>query len=429
MINGIIIKNGRILDPSQNIDEIGDVLIEKGVIKKCGGTINEEGCEAIDASGMVVCPGFIDLHCHLREPGFEEKETISSGSAAAAKGGFTTICCMPNTNPPIDDEASVKNIFDKAKKDSKIRVLPIGCITKGRAGKELAEMGEMVKAGVIGFSDDGSSVGNPALLQRAMEYSRSFDVPIIEHCEDSALAEGGQINEGIIATKLGLKGIPNATEDVITARDVSIALTTGARLHIAHVSTKGSVEIIRNAKAQGVSVTAEVTPHHLTLTEECVGDYDTYAKVNPPLRTEEDINALIEGLKDGTIDIIATDHAPHTINDKLCEFGFAPFGISNFETTLGMLMQLVNNNKMGLSEIISKLTCGPAKLLCGEYKKLGTLKAGALADITIFDPNEEWVVDPSEFLSKGKNTPLSEAKLKGKVKLVLANGKTAYRQV
>lgn len=427
MIKGIIIKNGRIIDPSQSIDEKGDVLVGKGIIKKCGGTLSEEGYEIIDASGMVVCPGFIDLHCHLREPGFEEKETIKSGSAAAVKGGYTTICCMPNTNPPIDNEASITAILKKAAENVGIRVLPIGSITKGREGKELSAMGEMAEAGAVAFSDDGSSVADSSLLQKAMEYSRIFGLPIIEHCEDSSLAKGGQINEGITATKLGLKGIPNAAEDIMIARDISLAQTTGAKLHIAHVSTKGGVEIIRNAKEQGVDVTAEVTPHHLTLTEDYVGDYNTDAKVNPPLRTSRDIEALIEGLKDGTIDIIATDHAPHTINDKLCEFCFAPFGISNFETALGMLMGLVASGKIDLNTLISKLTYEPAKLLCGEHKKLGTLKESAAADITIFDPEEEWVVKSKDFISKGKNTPLDGARLKGKVKFVIAGGKTTYR--
>jgi len=417
----LLIKNGRIIDPSQNTDKKGNLLIKDGLIASLKDA--PPGCDVFNADGMVVCPGFIDLHCHLREPGYEDKETIASGGRAAAAGGFTTICCMPNTNPPLDDRASIEYILKMAAKTSPVRVLPISCITKGRQGTGLAEMGELTDAGAIGFSDDGNSVADSNLLLKAMRYSLAFGLPIIEHCEDKSLSEGGQINEGITATRLGLQGIPIAAEETIIARDISLARESNARLHIAHVSTKGGVELIRNAKGKGIKITAEVTPHHLTLTEEATLDYDTNAKVNPPLRTEEDIEALIEGLRDGTIDAIATDHAPHTENDKRCEFALAPFGISGLETALGSLMGLVHSGNLPLNLLISKLTVEPAKIL---GKDLGTLKEGTVADIVIFNPDEEWIVDTSKFLSKGKNTPLEGKKFKGKVKATIAGGKLVY---
>ncbi|MFH0914723.1 MAG: dihydroorotase, partial [Chloroflexota bacterium] len=326
----LLIRGGRVIDPSQGVAGVGDLLIVDGKIAPSKETPSE--CEILEAAKLVVCPGFIDLHCHLREPGFEDKETIATGTGAAARGGFTTLCCMPNTDPPLDNEATVNYIKSAALRTGSVRVLPIGCISRGRKGEELAEIGELASAGVVALSDDGAPVSSARLMRRAMEYARHFDLPVIDHCEELSLSEGGQMNEGIVATRLGLHGMPAAAEEVMVARDLALAQLTGARLHIAHVSTTGSVELIRRAKEQGIRVTAEVTPHHLTLTEERVMDYNTDAKVNPPLRSKRDIEALIQGLKEGVIDIIATDHAPHTEVDKLCEFALAANGISGLET-------------------------------------------------------------------------------------------------
>jgi dihydroorotase len=423
----LLIKGGRIVDPSQKLDEVGSLLIADGKISWTGkGEPPKGDCDILDAQGLVVCPGLIDLHTHLREPGYEEKETIASGARAAARGGFTTICCMPNTNPPLDSQTAIEYIKAKAA-EAVIRVLPIGCISKGRKGKELTEMGELAAAGVVAFSDDGEPALSSYIMRQALDYSRAFNLPITDHCEDTILTEGGQMNEGVVSAKLGLRGIPNAAEDIIVARDLALAQLTGGRLHIAHTTTAGAVELIRRAKEKGVNVTAEATPHHLTLTEERVIGYDTNAKVNPPLRTERDIEALIEGLKDNTIDIIATDHAPHTEGDKLCEFAKAPFGISGLETALGALMSLVHNKKLSLNTLIAKLTSEPTKILGDKHGKMGTLAVGAEADITVFDPDLEWVVDTKDFASKGKNTPLEGEKLKGKVIATVYGGKIVYQ--
>jgi len=435
----LLIHGGHIIDPSQGIDQIGDLLIAEGKIVQAGGTVTPipslsvilSKAKNFDASGLVVCPGFIDLHCHLREPGFEDKETIATGTKAAAIGGFTTVCCMANTEPPLDTPAAVDWVKQKASRDGLIAVLPIGCITKARKGEELTDMGGLAEAGVLAFSDDGNPVASSQLMRRAMEYSRDLGLPIIEHCEDKTLSNNGIINEGQMSAKLGLKGIPAAAEEAMVARDLTLAKQTKARLHIAHASTKGSVELIRRAKEEGISVTAEVTPHHLTLTEERImgkasnEPFDTNAKVNPPLRTEEDVQALIEGLKDGVIDAVATDHAPHTLADKNCGLELAAFGISGFETAFGCLMSLVHEGKIDLTMLLSKLTCEPAKVI-GRNGELGTLKAGAPANITILDPDREWIVDSRNFASKGKNTPYDGYKFKGKVMATISRGKLLY---
>ncbi len=426
----LLIQGGHIIDPGQGIDEIGSLLITRGKIwrlSKGEVTPPRSDYDILPARGLTVCPGFIDLHCHLRQPGFEEKETIATGSHAAARGGFTTICCMPNTSPPLDSRATVDFVRAEAAKEGIVRVLPIGCISQGRKGEELAPMGELAAAGVVGYSDDGDPVSNLPLMHRALDYSRTLDLPIINHCEDSALAEGGLINEGITSARLGLRGMPAAAEWLMVMRDLALARLTGGWLHIAHVSTEGSVEFIRWAKEQGVRVTAEVTPHHLTLTEEKVTGYDTNAKVNPPLRTGKDIEALIQGLKDDIIDIIATDHAPHTEADKRVDFTRAPFGISGFETALGSLMSLVHNGKLTLATLVSKLTVEPARVIGDRYGKLGSLAVGAVADVTVFDPDRDWVVDTAAFASKGKNTPLAGAKLKGRVMATISQGKLVYQ--
>ncbi len=430
MKKSLFIQGGHIIDPSQEIDEIGSLLITKGKISWLGkGEVvpPQTDYDVLNAKGLIVCPGFIDLHCHLRQPGFEEKETIATGTQAAAKGGFTTICCMPNTNPPLDNQFVVDYVKSKAAAEGVVRVLPVGCISKGRKGQELAELGELASAGVIAYSDDGEPITNSRLMRRALDYSRAFSLPIIDHCEDKVLTEGGQMNEGIISIKLGLPGIPAAAEEIMVARDLALAQLTGARLHIAHVTTEGSVDLIRHAKEKGIQVTAEATPHHLTLTETKVIGYDTNAKVNPPLRTERDIQALIRGLRENVIDIIATDHAPHTEVDKLCEFALAAFGINVFETALGSLMSLVHNGQLTLVTLVAKLTGEPAKIIGDKYGKLGTLATGTSADVTLFDPDKEWVVDTTAFASKGKNTPLAGSTLKGKIMATISQGKLVYK--
>jgi dihydroorotase len=435
----LLIRGGHIIDPSQGIDQVGDLLVAEGKIMQVGASVTPSPslsailskAKNLDARGLVICPGFIDLHCHLREPGFEDKETIATGTKAAAIGGFTTVCCMANTEPPLDTPAAVDWVKQKASSDSLVAVLPIGCITKGRKGEELTDMAGLAEAGVLAFSDDGNPVTSSWLMHRAMEYSRDLGLPIIDHCEDKTLSDNGIINEGQMSAKLGIKGIPAAAEEVMVARDLTLAKQTKARLHIAHASTKGSVELIRRAKEEGISVTVEVTPHHLTLTEERItGEspnkpFDTNAKVNPPLRTEEDVQALIEGLKGGVIDAVATDHAPHTLADKNCGLELAAFGISGFETALSCLMGLVHQGEVSLTQLISKLTCEPAKVI-GRSGELGTLNAGAPANITIIDPDREWVVDSRNFASKGKNTPYDGYKSKGKVVVTIVSGRIVY---
>jgi len=429
-VKPLLIQGGHIIDPDQGIDETGSLLIAEGRISRLGVgeiTLPRPDYDILHADGLIVCPGFIDLHCHLRQPGFEEKETIATGTRAAARGGFTTVCCMPNTDPPLDNTAAIEYIKLKATREGVVRVLPIGCISRGRKGEELAAMGELASAGVIAFSDDGAPVMDSGLMQQALDHSRAFSLPVIDHCEDTVLTEGGQMNEGIVSTRLGLRGMPAAAEESMVARDLALAKSTGGWLHVAHVSTGGSVDLIRRAREQGVRVTTEVTPHHLTLTEERVIGYDTSAKVNPPLRIERDVQALIQGLKDDVIDVIATDHAPHTEADKHVEFALAPFGISGFETALGSLMRLVHGGQLTLVGLISRLTCGPAGIIGNRYGKLGTLAVGETADVTLFDPDMNWVVDIGDFASRGKNTPLAGAVLKGKVMATIAQGKLVYK--
>ena len=429
----LLIHGGHVVDPSQGIDQLADLLIVEGKIMQLGGTViasEAKQSQVIDATGLIVCPGFVDLHCHLREPGFEDKETIATGTKAAALGGFTTVCCMANTNPPLDNRDAVDWVKRKARKDGFVNVLPIGCITRGREGKEICDMAELAEAGAVAFSDDGDPVANSQVMRRAMDYSRDIGFPVIDHCEDKALSNGGVINEGLISARLGLQGIPAAAEEIMVARDLALAKLTGAKLHVAHVSTCGSVELVRQAKEKGISVTTEVTPHHLTLTEERIMGrdnraYNTNAKVNPPLRTREDIDCLIRGLKDGVIDAIATDHAPHTLEDKNCELALAAFGISGFEAAFGCLMGLVHEGKISLTTLISKLTHEPAKII-GKDSELGTLKLAAPANITIFDPEREWVVDSRSFASKGKNTPYDGYQFKGKVMATIVNGRIVY---
>jgi dihydroorotase len=421
----LLIRGGRVIDPSQEIDKTADLMIKNGKILWLGeGAPPEEDYAVLNASGLIVCPGFIDLHCHLRQPGQEDKETIATGSLAAARGGFTTICCMPNTSPPLDNEAMINYVRTVAGQEGQVRVLPIGCITRGRKGEELADLNELELAGAVAFSDDGSPVSINDIMRQALEYSRDFNRPIIDHCEDLLMTRGGQVDEGIVSLEMGLRGMPAAAEETMVKRDLALAKETGGHIHIAHVSTAGSVELIREAKEQGVPVTAEVTPHHLTLTDADVIKYGTLAKVNPPLRTKQDAITLLRALNDGVIDIVATDHAPHTEADKKCAFKDAAFGISGFETALGSLVGLVMKSELTLNNLIAALTYGPAHVL--GYEKLGTLEVGAPADVCLFDLHREWVVDPAQFASKGKNTPLGGQTLKGKVMATFYNGWPVY---
>ena len=434
----IIIRGGRIVDPSQGIDRVSDLLIEDGKVAETGVNISREGAQVTDADGLVVCPGFIDVHCHLREPGFEYKETIASGTRAAARGGFTTVCAMPNTDPVTDSRSVVDFVLARAARDGVVRVLPIGAVTKGSRGEELAELGELAEAGAIGFSDDGLPVADANLMRQALGYARALGLPIINHCEVHELAGGAPMHEGWVSNRLGVKGAPASAESVMVARDISLAELTGGRLHLAHVSTAEAVELVRLAKQRGVDVTCEVTPHHLTLTDETLlGSvdagkkfdplspfaYDTRAKVNPPLRARTDMEAMVEALVDGTIDMIATDHAPHGSVDKLTTLDEAAFGISVLETALGSLMSLVHGGALTLPTLIERLTAAPARFLGAD---LGTLKPGSPADVTIFDPDAEWTVDASRFASKGRNTPLDGTKLRGRVTATLAGGRVVY---
>ncbi len=418
----ILIKNGHIIDPANKVDEKLDILISDGKIAKIGksGSISSGDAQIVDAAGKLVVPGLIDMHVHLREPGFEYKETIATGTAAAKAGGFTSVCCMPNTDPVNDNRSVTEFILSQAAQESFARVFPIGAITKGSKGEELSEMGELRGAGCVAVSDDGRPVMNAAIMRRAMEYARVFDLLVISHCEDSSLSAKGVMNEGFVSTELGLGGIPRSAEDVMTARDISLAELTGGRVHIAHVSTVGSVDLLRAAKARGVKVTAETCPHYFTLTDEAVRGYNTMAKMNPPLRTAGDVAAIKAGLKDGTIDVIATDHAPHGMDEKSGEFDYAPFGIVGLETALGLSLQLVKEKVLTLQEVICKLSLNPASVL--KIGK-GTLHAGADADITIIDPDLQWTVDSSLFKSRSKNTPFNGLKLTGRAVQTIVGGR------
>lgn len=423
----ILIKDGRVIDPSQGIDEMRNLFIEDGKIKDY--PLNTEELErdpnvqVISASGKIVSPGFIDMHVHLREPGFEHKETIRTGCAAAAAGGFTSVVCMPNTNPVNDNASVTEYILLKARTDGVVNVFPVGAITKGQKGETLAEIGEMWEAGCVAISDDGRPVMNSKIMRYAMEYAKAFGIPVISHAEDINLSSGGVMNEGFISSMLGLRGIPNASEEVIVARDITLAELTGAHIHIAHVSTSGAVRLIRDAKRRGVDVTAEATPHHFTLTDKAVLGYDTNVKVNPPVRTKEDMEAIREGLQDGTIDVIATDHAPHTEDEKKVEFDLAPFGISGLETALPLALKLVEDGVLTLPEMIGKLTFVPAQII---KSTRGTLKIGAIADVVVFDPNRVITVDREKFRSKGKNTPFHGWKLSGCVLYTIVGGKVVF---
>ncbi len=425
----ILIRGGRVIDPGR-FNGLADVLIENGKIVAVGPNLkipagkSGAGPTVVEATGKLVLPGFIDLHVHFREPGFEYKETIQTGTAAAAAGGFTSVCCMPNTNPVNDNQAVTEFILDQARATGSAHVFPVGAITKGSEGKELAEIGELRRSGCVAISDDGRPVMNSLVMRRAMEYALAFDLPVVDHCEDLHLSEGGCMNEGIVSTELGLPGIPAAAEDVQVARNVALAELTGARLHLAHVSTAGSVRMVREAKARGIRVTAEACPHHFSLTEEAVRGFDSHAKMNPPLRTKQDVQAIREGLRDGTIDVIATDHAPHAIQEKEQEFAAAPFGVVGLETALPLTLALVEEGVLTLERAIAALTTEPARVV---GLKKGTLAPGADADVVVVDPEAQWVVEPARFRSKGRNTPFAGWKVKGQVALTILNGTIVFQ--
>ncbi len=419
----LLIQGGHVIDPGR-VNGVADVLIENGTIAAVGPKLAvPAGATVIPAAGRLVVPGFVDLHVHFREPGFEYKETIQSGTDAAVAGGFTSVCAMPNTNPVNDNQAATEFMLERAKAAGTARLYPIGAITKRSEGKELAEIGDLRRAGCVAISDDGKPVMNSLVMRRAMEYARAFDVPVVDHCEDLHLSEGGCMNEGVISTELGLPGIPSAAEDVMVARNVSLAELTGARLHLAHISTAGSVRMVREAKARGLKVTAEACPHHFTLTEETTRGYNTHAKMNPPLRTNLDVQAIKDGLRDGTIDVIATDHAPHATQEKQQEFTEAPFGIVGLETALPLTLALVEEGVMTLESAVDKLSTAPAKAFS---LNAGTLAVGAPADVAIVDANHEWHVDPSQFRSKSRNTPFAGWKVKGSVTTTIVSGRVVY---
>ncbi|MBX3328224.1 MAG: dihydroorotase [Nitrospira sp.] len=419
----ILITGGRVVDPGRFVGT-ADVLIEDGKITAVGTQLSVPvGGRTIRADGKLVMPGFVDLHVHFREPGFEYKETIQSGSAAAVAGGFTTVCCMPNTNPVNDNQAVTEFMLERARLAGMANVLPIGAITKGSEGKELSEIGDLRRSGCVAISDDGKPVMNSLVMRRAMEYASAFDLTVVDHCEDIHLAEGGCMNEGLISTELGLPGIPAAAEDVMVARNLSLSELTGARLHLAHISTAGSVRMVREAKARGILVTAEACPHHFTLTEELVRGYNTHAKMNPPLRTWTDVQAIREGLRDGTIDAIATDHAPHATQEKQQDFTEAPFGIVGLETALSLTLGLVEDGVLSLEQAVQKLTAAPAAAF---GLKKGTLAVGADADVVIVDQDEQWVVDPARFRSKSRNTPFAGWKVKGRVQTTIVGGRVVF---
>jgi dihydroorotase len=458
--NGLLaITGGRVVDPSQGIDRLADVLIKNGKIEQVTdkpgsfAVAGEAGYRLVDARDKVVAPGFIDLHTHLREPGFEYKETIATGTAAAARGGYTTVCAMPNTEPPQDTASVVEFVVRRARETAVVRVLPIGAVTVGRHGKQLTEMAELATAGAIGFSDDGDPVADANLMRQALSYASALGLPIINHCQDPALTKGAQMHEGAVSAHLGLTGWPSQAEATMVARDIALCELTGGRLHIAHISTRQAVDLVRDARERGLNVTAEVTPHHLTLTDAWVygqrgsapdggaltlGAYDTNTKVNPPLRSQEDVDAVVDALAEGIIDFIATDHAPHAETDKVCTYVEAANGISNIETAFASVISLVHSGKLSIAQLVERMSIAPGRFLgraaadrtvrakAPAIPGLGTLANGAPADVVVFDPDQEWIVEPSRFVSKGKNSPLAGVTLKGRVVATLFGGTVVY---
>jgi dihydroorotase len=420
----LLLKNARVVDPSSGLDAPRDVLIENGRIARVEARLSVAGAEVLDLQGLHVCPGFIDMHVHLREPGYEWKETIATGTRAAAAGGFTGVACMPNTVPPIDSRSVVEFVLAQARQHGAVRVYPIGCVSKGQLGEELAEMGDMAIAGARGFSDDGKPVASAGLMRRALEYARIFDLPVIDHCEEPTLVAGGVVHEGDLSTRLGLKGWPGVAEDLMVQRDVLLAQYTGGSVHIAHMSTARSAEIVRRAKREGIKVTCEVTPHHLVLDQSAVLGYDTNAKMNPPLRTEGDKAGLLAALADGTVDAIATDHAPHHADEKCVEFSLAPFGIVGLETAVSLALdRLVHADVLPLPRLVELFTTGPAGILRLDK---GTLRVGVDADVTVLDLDRRVKVEPSSFRSKSANTPFAGWELRGAPVLTIVGGRIVH---
>lgn len=421
----LLIKNGRVIDPSSGTDDTLDILIDKGKIVELKARIDAKEAKLIDASRLVVAPGFIDMHVHLRDPGQEDKETISTGSQAAAKGGFTSIACMPNTNPVNDNRGVTEYILSEAKKKATVNIFPIAAITRGLRGEELTDMADLVEAGVVAFSDDGHPLENSQTMRRALEYSKLLNTLIIDHCEDRNLSGEGVMNEGYYSYLFGLRGMPDSSEEIMIARDIILAQKAGARIHIAHLSAKGAVDLVKEAKKKKVKVTAEVTPHHLFLTDASLETYDTNLKVNPPLRSKEDTQALVQAVKEGAVDVFSTDHAPHATDEKDVEFDIAPFGICGLETAVSLLLdRLVNKNVISLQKFIQMSSTNPALILGLENK--GKISPGADADLTILNLHKEIVVDVKSFKSKSRNTPFHDWKLRGAAVMTIVGGKIVF---
>ena len=421
----LLIRNGRVIDPASNRDEIADVFIRGGNIVAVGPKLDAAGAKVHDATGLVVAPGFVDMHVHLREPGFEHAETIESGSRAAAAGGFTSICCMPNTSPVNDSATVTSYIVDRARKNAIVRVYPIGAITKNSAGEELAGIGSMVNAGIVAVSDDGKPVMNARVMRRAMEFARSFNIPVINHCEDLNLSMGGDMHEGATSVRWGLRGIPSSSEDVMVARDILLAETTGARYHVAHISTHHAVQMVAFAKTRGLQVTCEATPHHFALSDEDMHPYDSNYKMKPPLRSKCDAHAVAEGMANGTVDAIATDHAPHPGSEKMQEFERCPFGIIGLETAIGLaLRDLVHPGLITLPRVVELFSTNPARIL---HLKAGTLKPGAPADLTLLDTERKWTYDVNRSQSKSRNSPFHGAEFRGGPVATIVNGAFVWR--
>lgn len=420
------IQNGRVIDPASGRDAIGDVFAVAGRFVEGLTEARRKQARRIDATGLVVCPGLVDIHVHLREPGQTHKETIQTGSWAAAAGGFTSIVCMPNTTPPADNAGTIQYIFDAVRRESVVRVYPTGCITLGQKGETLAPTGSLKRAGVVAITDDGACVQNNELMRRALEYAHMFGMPVMDHCQDEALTKGAVMHEGLVSTRLGLRGWPAAAEDIVVSRNVILSTHTGAHVHLQHLSSATAVEIVRRAKHRKVNITAEATPHHLALTDAAVAGYDTNFKMNPPLRTEADRRSLIEALRDGTIDCIGTDHAPHTNYEKDKEFDFAPFGVVGLETALPVVLEVLHRQEgMSLVHVLGLLTHKPARIL---ELQAGTLEPGANADLTLFDPEERWTVEAAKFFGKSANSPWLGREMRGRVRQTIVGGEPVFEK-